>query len=520
MLDALAAAGSAYADDRFAEAREHLEMAFRQLREVGDQRGAARVATLLAELHHGILGNIGTGNGWLDRARTLLDEVGPCVEWGYWELAYLACDRPDADELAASAARALAIAREHGDFALEVRALADGGHAMVCQGRVREGFEQLDQAIACLGAGEVQDPYIIGTSLCSLLSSCDRAGDVARAAESVRLVEQLVLGPMGGRPRILGTHCKVALGGVLCTAGRWEEAEATLLDATGPDASASAIHRIDAAARLAELRVAQGRIDDAAELLAPIEDAVSAAGPLAAVHLARGDAGLAAAVLRQAVRRLGGDVLRAAPLVAALVQADVARGDVVAAGEASSLLRSMATAVGSPLIAALTSIAEARLALADGRGRDAIDAFETAMTVLPDGERPLLAATVQLEAAAAHRAAGDDSAAVACARAAHAAARRMQATALADESAAVLRTLGVTVARDGAARAAALGELTARESEVLDGIRRGDTNAEIAARLFLSPKTVEHHVGRILAKLGVRTRAEAAAVAASSPGSG
>jgi DNA-binding NarL/FixJ family response regulator len=55
--------------------------------------------------------------------------------------------------------------------------------------------------------------------------------------------------------------------------------------------------------------------------------------------------------------------------------------------------------------------------------------------------------------------------------------------------------------------------LTPREAEVLDGLRRGDSNAEIAAHLYLSPKTVEHHVGRVLAKLGARTRAEAAAMA-------
>ena len=59
-----------------------------------------------------------------------------------------------------------------------------------------------------------------------------------------------------------------------------------------------------------------------------------------------------------------------------------------------------------------------------------------------------------------------------------------------------------------------LPELTPRESDILDGLRRGDTNAEIAAQLFLSPKTVEHHVSRVLTKLGVRTRAEAAAAAA------
>ena len=57
--------------------------------------------------------------------------------------------------------------------------------------------------------------------------------------------------------------------------------------------------------------------------------------------------------------------------------------------------------------------------------------------------------------------------------------------------------------------------LTRREHEVLDLICAEHTNAEIAAKLFLSVKTVDHHVSAVLAKLGVPTRAAARRVAQS-----
>jgi DNA-binding NarL/FixJ family response regulator len=53
--------------------------------------------------------------------------------------------------------------------------------------------------------------------------------------------------------------------------------------------------------------------------------------------------------------------------------------------------------------------------------------------------------------------------------------------------------------------------LTAREQEVLALLAAGRRNAEIAACLYCSAKTVEHHVSAILRKLGVATRAEAIA---------
>src|SRR5262249_47696115 len=76
----------------------------------------------------------------------------------------------------------------------------------------------------------------------------------------------------------------------------------------------------------------------------------------------------------------------------------------------------------------------------------------------------------------------------------------------ADAAAALLRELGVRAARTGPKN---VGRLTKREQEVLALLGEGFSNPEIAERLFLSRKTVEHHVASILSKLGLRRPAEA-----------
>ena len=58
-----------------------------------------------------------------------------------------------------------------------------------------------------------------------------------------------------------------------------------------------------------------------------------------------------------------------------------------------------------------------------------------------------------------------------------------------------------------------LGALTERERDVLIEVARGDTNAEIAARLFISPLTAKTHVSRILTKLNARDRAQLVVIA-------
>jgi DNA-binding CsgD family transcriptional regulator len=83
----------------------------------------------------------------------------------------------------------------------------------------------------------------------------------------------------------------------------------------------------------------------------------------------------------------------------------------------------------------------------------------------------------------------------------------------ADEAARELRGLGRRVARPGARASTAaegIAALSVREREIAELVAAGRTNKEIAAELFLAPKTVEHHLSRVFAKLGVRGRAAVA----------
>ncbi len=514
----------AYLDGRLDEARGAWELAFRGLRDAGEPRAAARVATELVDLYAGLLGQPAVGNGWAARARRVLEQVGPCVEWGYLELARIACDRPDIDDLLRGTERALAIAAEFADPDLHTRALADSGLALVSRGRARDGFARLDEALVAITAGEVRDAGVIGRSFCSLLSSCDRAGDLARAEEWIELVRTALLDRFGGRPRVLHAHCQAAYGSLLCGAGRWAEAEEAMLAVLGPaGAWAGYGHRADTAAALATMRVAQGRVDEAAELIVPYLDRPTTRAPSAAVHLARGEADVAAAVVRRGLREFVGDRVRGGELLDLLVSAELARGDLAAADDAARRLAELAHAADGGVLAARAALARGRVLAGRGDHGGAVAAFEDARARLAGGERPLLAATAGLECALAYAAAGRADDAAVDAGLALAVLERLGAAPGRDRALALLRSLGPAGqagrrAAGGPARRpdsllTALAALTAREREVLELVRQGLSNADIGARLYITPKTAEHHVGRILGKLGVRGRAEAAAFA-------
>jgi DNA-binding NarL/FixJ family response regulator len=144
--------------------------------------------------------------------------------------------------------------------------------------------------------------------------------------------------------------------------------------------------------------------------------------------------------------------------------------------------------------------------------RDASDAskqLETARDLFARLEMPLeegraraLLARVATE--------GESELAVAEATAALEIFERLGAARDADQAASLLRSLGVR----GRRAPRQPGPLTKRETEVLALVEQGLANKEIAERLYITPKTAGHHVSRILLKLDVRSRAEAAAYAA------
>ena len=127
-----------------------------------------------------------------------------------------------------------------------------------------------------------------------------------------------------------------------------------------------------------------------------------------------------------------------------------------------------------------------------------------------------------VEAGAAHlelarlRAGADPATAIADARAALELYEAAGATRDADAAAALLRSLGdhSRVGEKG------VGVLSRREQDVLRLVAEGLSNAEIAARLFISAKTAGNHVSNILTKLGLRSRSEAAAYAVLNLGAG
>lgn len=479
------------------------ERAFGLYRQEGEDRPAVLVAVQLAALHGMIFDNGAALSGWLGHARQLVERAGDCPEQGWVEL-FLAVITDDPDERERHARAAMEVGRRFGQPGLEFDALGYLGKALVERGDVGEGMAMIDQAVAAITSGLVTDPWAAGEIYCTLFHACEMTVDVKRAQDWMDAVDNYVERtselPVSG-------ICRMHYGGLLTDAGRWEQAELELLTALGIYDGTYHGTRFQPLVRLADLRIRQGRFEEAQRLLDGHEQRPEAARACARLHLARGDLDVAANVIGRHLDRRGRGTL-SAPDLALLVEIALARCRLDDAASCADELATLAAATTRPAVRGFAAVSRARVEAA--RGDDTVvGSYEEALVALTDAELRHELAIARLELARL-LVAEQPEVAHTHARAALADFREIGAPRGTDEAAALLRQLGE---RSGRSWPRKVGQLTERQTQVLALVAEGLTNAEIAERLYVSPRTAEHHVSNILAQLDLDNRAEATAYA-------
>jgi ATP/maltotriose-dependent transcriptional regulator MalT len=480
------------------------ENAYRLYRREGRPAAAARMATWLGVDELDFHGAWAVANGWLQRARRLLDPLEPAPDHGWLAfhegfVAHAAGESDRARELAGVAAT---LGRRFGVPDLEMLGLALEGAELVAAAEVEEGMRCLDEATAAALEGEAEIPISSAWTCCFLVSACTAVLDFERASEWCDRIAEFAE-RYGSRYML--AFCRAEYGAVHLWRGEWSRAEA-LLDASLEDYSRSRPAWVGSPlAGLAELRRRQGRPDEASRLL-------DRAGPSseerlcrARLALDRGEARRAVELLERLLRRVPADRrLARAPALELLVSARTARGDLDEASSALAELREVERLVGSRPLRAFGDVAEGKLAAAGGD-------HERARTLLEDGvdrfERsgaPFEAARARIELATSLLALGRAHDARREASAAAARLDRLGASAESARARSIIETL-----TPGRGRLAA--GVTPRERDVLGLLAEGLTNREIAERLVVSEHTVHRHVANILRKLGLPSRTAAAA---------
>ena len=479
------------------------ERAFDDYVRLGRCDDAVRAAVWVSHQHM-IGGRPSAARGWLARSERALEGVAACAGHG-WLAVERARQSPSVEEQIAHATRALVVGRTMGQSDLEVLAVSVLGRATVDAGRWEEGLRLLEEAMAAATAGRVRNVHTLAEAYCNLIMACSSVGDWERATEWCELVDAFArrhaTAPLFGA-------CRTVHAAVLVANGRWAEAESALQVALETHARYIPQMSAPAVSSLAELRIQQGRLPEAEKLLAGREEHPAALRALALLRIADGRPRQAVALLERGLRGLGESPVAASLLLSPLVDARLALGDVAGARCAAEELSALAATSHIRLLAARADLAAARVALSGDRVADAAEAARRALAAFGALLMPLEAGTARLALARAVSSAEPDTARDE-ARAAQAAFRELGASRAMDAAAAVLRELGESHGRGPRT----VGELTAREDEVLGLVALGMSNARIARTLVISEKTAGHHVSRILTKLGVRNRAEAAVYA-------
>ena len=473
-----------------------------------DPPQAALTAVFLCYVYNASLGNHAAARGWLGRAATLVTEheLAPVVGWVQLCRATVANDTGEPREAEAQAREAREAARRFADADLELCALSELGAALVALGRVEEGASLLDEAMAGALGGEAANLDTVVLASCRTVTSCSRAAEVKRAVQWIRAADEF--NRRYGNPHLY-TTCRIAFGAILLGAGRWAEAEHELQAALRIGKRAEPALYAEALAKLAELRLAPGRLVVAERLLTGFVEHAPTAWVLGAFGLARGEPAVAASIFRRRLREVGDDCLEGAIAVELLIEAELERGASEEATARGRRLAELGATLGCDAINARGERAIGRCLAAAGEAKAAIPHLEAALSAF--GRLELSPEVGRTRLLLAQALAGDErETAIAEARGALACFEDLAAGPEADAAASLLRSLGVKAARSGPKR---IGVLTKREREVLMLLGEGLSNREIAERLFITRKTAEHHVARVLSKLDLRGRGEAAAYA-------
>jgi DNA-binding CsgD family transcriptional regulator/uncharacterized protein HemY len=485
---------------------EMRERAFNLYLSRADRLGAARMASWLGTDHADFRGEMAIAQGWLARARRLLEglEPGPEHGWLYVHEAekYLfANDTARARELGAAAAD---LGRRLGLVDLEMMGLATEGLALVTEGDVLDGVPRMDEAAAVALCGEFDAVFPTIWCCCYMIFACERLRDYDRAAQWCRRFEE-----WSERMRIPFANrlCRAHYAGILVRRGSWAKAETELIESAAHLAEIRPPMAAEAIVRLGELRRRQGRVEEAAEIFAQVEAHPLALLGLGEVCLDQGDPAGARDRAEQHLREAPPHtaMLRAAGLEL-LVRALAALGDVEAATAPLQELEAIADRVTTDPLRASARFSSGVLASSAGNYEQARTDFEDATRFFLRSGAPFEAARARLDLARVLARLG----------------RMRDATREALSAATSLRRGGATHAA-GKAEELALefderpssrgSPLTARECEVLRLVAEGKSDRGIAAELVLSEHTVHRHVANILTKLGCTSRSAAVAEA-------
>jgi DNA-binding CsgD family transcriptional regulator/tetratricopeptide (TPR) repeat protein len=534
---------------RIAGDRDRAEGLLREaLRELGPSRDPARFAALLGSQARTIW-SLNRGEeavAMVERALAILPPEDPQGVRPQL-LAHLTRTRflrGRFREVATDGELALAAARELGDRSSESEMLNTLGMTQAVLGDVDRGVVRLRQAIEVARVSEDYDN--LATAYSNL---ADTLSMVGRTRDALVMAKEGIAATPRRLSRVYD-WMKLTVSEAAYNAGEWETAADYLI---GGGTRLLGVARLFAHAREAELALGTGdeaRAQAALDATEPLVQASTEPQWIGMHGVLRGELcrrqrhleGAQAAV-QDALDRLEvctDDVMRIArvSVVGARVEADRAERarDLREAGDRRDALTrakihverlDAAAAEGGPVERAY--LAEAKAELARARGRGAARDWALAATAWDEIERPYPAATARWRQAEALVAAGKRTEAATVASDGLQVARRLGSQWLVEE----LTTLGerarlglervrsgqLADGGDGDGVNGAGGDeadpfgLTPRERQVLGLLAQGATNRQIGAALFMAEKTASVHVSRILAKLDVQGRTEAAAVA-------